>query len=82
MVIREKIIELAWKYGDGVLPSQIKDTLESYVEEELFKGMLDTKHSPLLGFSREKCFLLNKVVTDSFWQSPFFSFIAEYFYSR
>ena len=38
MVIREKIIELAWKYGDGVLPSQIKDSLESYVEEELFKG--------------------------------------------
>lgn len=41
MVIREKIIELAWKYGDGVLPSQIKDSLESYVEEELFKGWSD-----------------------------------------
>ena len=37
-LIREKIIEFSWKFGEGVLPTQIKDALESFVVNELFKG--------------------------------------------
>jgi len=41
-VIREKIIELAWKHGDTALPKQIKESLEDFVENDLFKGRSHT----------------------------------------
>lgn len=37
-LIRDKIIELSWEQGENAMPREIKEMLENYVENILFKG--------------------------------------------
>ena len=36
-LIRDKIVELSWKFGENALPKEIKELLDHYVCE-MFKG--------------------------------------------
>jgi len=53
-LIRDKILELSWQYGEGTLVRNIKEILEDFVENTLFKGKLPPAKSRRRFYPSEK----------------------------